>query len=120
MKATFVAVCLLAALVASASAERNLLRYLQQNSFCSSPRLGELSGKCQNMCCCVIKQDPSLGKFKDACNSICNACIKDCKGDTCTKGLNAAPGTSSAISKCLDLYDKASDKNKAMQQFASC
>jgi hypothetical protein len=65
---------------------------------------------CAVLCCAVlqIKQDSSLAKFKSACSGLCNSCINSCKSDkklgkTCEDGLKIAPGTNSAISKCLDL-----------------
>lgn len=124
-KATIIALVLMAALVASASAERNLQRYLQQSFSCTN--IGELEGKCQNLCCCVVKQDKSLEKYKSACAGLCNTCINDCKkstdkklSKTCNDALNIAPGTTGAISKCLDLYNSAKDKQKAIGEFASC
>ncbi len=74
-----------------------------------------------------IKQDKSLEKYKGACAGLCDTCIKDCKkstdkklSKTCNDALNIAPGTTGDISKCLDLYNSAKDKQKAIGEFASC
>jgi len=117
-KAVFI-ICVLAVLACAVSAERSLLRSLQQDFKCEDVKqAAQVNGMCDTLCNCIQTQKPNLfekntDSVKSLCRSSCNKCVDACKGagfkgtqEACKGGNSLSQG---GLSSCIGEYQGAKD-----------